>query len=316
MGCLASLILGWGFLADPPEAVDPLLLPRDLAQDPRASAFGRFDAQDDGPPGPRRLEPYRRPLDSEDPEAWSLRMSLEVRSLRGSTHVRENDSQPALLSLGEDLGFGPAPGLRFKIQRETDSLCFFLDVEMVHGTGRSTLPQDFAYDEGNFAGGLPFTVSVDLFFARAGAAFKDLGIPVDGGWIAPFIALEYPRISLSIRQPAIGASTGEQYKQCMPYPIAGLVARIALDEQLTLEGRATLGYLPEIPTPFAEGGRLYFSVRTAAAEAELRWRLTKGFSISVGGGMSTWSGVLRSREDGNHLSLISPQATLGLEFRF
>jgi len=284
---------------------------------PLALADEEIQQEDDPLPRPdRTLRPLGRPLEPERPDSFVVHATLELRALRGRTRVREDDSVPDRLTLGGDLEFGPAAGVHLLFAKDTPAALAFFEVEMFHGGGRGLIHHDFRYDEGAFKAGIPFTTTMDAFFARGGIAFKEVFGPIDGGWIAPFIGFEYPRISVSIHQPDARQTTGEQYKQLIPYPIVGLAASFDLDPALRLDLRAFAGYLPTVPTPFTEGGRLSTSIETFNVEAELRWRLTPNIALTAGAGYQFWHGTLTSHEDGNDLRLLSPQVTAGLEIRW
>jgi len=304
IGCLLL-----GFLAPAAqESEDRPGLPRILTYD---------DPQEDPwTSRPYRLQPVERPREPDLPDPLSVHLALEMRWIQGRTQVRENNSVPTRLDLGENLGFGAAAGLRFTLAQDWESARLFFEVEMFHGAGQSMISQNITYDERTFTGGLPLNVTVDVFFARSGILFKEAFGRIDGGWIAPFFALEYPRASLSVHQPATGESTGEQYHQMIPYPILGIAGGFELNPSLTLEMKAWAGGLPSVPTPFFEGGRLRMSVRTVNVEAEIRWSLSRNVALTMGAGYLNWRGTLDSGEDGNELHLLSPQVSLGLEVRW
>lgn len=273
--------------------------------------------EEEGPHRPRGLNPVERQESPDPVEGFSVDFVFQLRSIGGSTKVRENASSPARLNLSDDLGFGNAGGGRVTLRWDTSTVRWFLELELFHASGSGSYPSDFDYDEGHFLGGVPTEATWTGFFGRAGVVFRNiLPDPVPGGWIAPLVGLEYPRMSLSIRQPGTNNSSGEQYEQFIPYPIVGVAASVPLSETLTLSSRAFGSWIPSMPTPFTEGGRLKMEIATLNVEADITWRLTSLIRLTAGVGYQFWHGTLTSTEDGNDLKINSPYVQVGIEFRW
>lgn len=322
MICTLTLLLGM-LAPSGPEALpgdgEETWLPRSLAEAapaPRRRG-SRTQQEDEAYPRPDRISPVVRGTAPGDiPNAFALHASFEWRAIQGSTQVRERDSHPALLDLDGDLGFGTGGGFRFAISKDTSKLRFFLDLELVYGTGQGQLDKDFQFDEGSFKAGIPFDVDLTAFFARPGLAIKNVFGSMEHGWIGLYFGLEYPRMNLGISQPGAGEASEEQFSQFMPYPVFGLAAHLDLSGSISFEARAFAGYVPSIGTPFTEGGQLKMSVETFNIEAELRWKVTRNIAFTLGAGYQYWHGMLTSNEDGNDLKLTCPQLTVGIEIRF
>ncbi len=273
--------------------------------------------EDEGPHRPGGLKPVERSQEADPVEGFSVDFVFQLRSLGGSTKVREFNYNATRMNLSEDLGFGNAAGGRLSFRWDTEQVRWFLETELFYGTGKGQSSSDFVYDEGFFKGGLPFETHSTAFFARSGVVFRHvLPDPVAGGFIAPMIGLEYPRMSVGIDQPLANETTSEQYEQFVPYPIIGLVTSIPIDPTLTITGRAFGGWVPSMPTPFTEGGRLRMQIATVNLEVNITWRLTSWFRVQAGVGYQYWHGTLTSGEDGNDLKLQSPIVQVGIEFRW
>jgi hypothetical protein len=246
---------------------------------------------------------------------WSFRTELGTRWYWGSTRVRENDSTPEPLDLRSDLGFDSSFTVHLELERDSPSVRFILEADLFSPSGSGMLDHDFAYDEGNFAGNVPFDVSSRFLFARATWALKDVFWHDDLGFVAPVIGLEYPNFSLQIDQSPI-ADASESNHQFMPYPIVGLAAARTLTPWLDIQGRVVGSYISDWPTIFEEGGRMYMSARTVTAELLLSARLSDLVHINVGAQYQYWDGELHSHEDDNRLTLSSPSVFVGIELRF
>jgi len=244
-------------------------------------------------------------------------MVFQVRSISGTTKVRENDATPSKLNLSDDLGMDSAGGGRLVLRWDREQVTWFMELELFSSSGKGTFPRDFSYDEGSFKGGVPYTTTWTGFFGRAGVVFRNaFPEPVKGGWIGPMVALEYPRMSLSIKQPLANQASGEQYEQFMPYPVVGIAMSLPLDPSFTMSGRAFAGYMPTMPTAFTEGGRLKMSITTVNFELDLTWRILPWLRLTGGVGYQYWHGTLTSNEDGNDLEFGGPYAQVGLEVRW
>jgi len=291
--------------ADPPVLEGlPLTLTLDEAQQPEELPQRPSDSA-----GAQLFRP--------DNDAWTVSIAPMVRLVGGKTRVREKASRPIWLDLHErDMGFGVTPGVHLGVGYRLRTIALFAELDGSRADGRGQFSRDFSYDEGRFTGGIPYRTHADLYFGR-------LGVELPGAiWerrdvrISPFLALEYPRMSVGINQSATHDSSSEQYKQFVPYPIVGVAAEFQLTSTLKLSGRVYAGGVPEIPTPFQEGGRMYTKVLTACANVELSWQVSGSIRLFTGAGYQFWNGRLHSNEDGNNLRLESPFFLFGVEIGF
>jgi len=269
-------------------------------------------AQDE--PTVPRPRPGRVERTDEDAPAWVLSVRAQMRDFDGWTRVREWDSEPATLDLAGDLGLGMLPGGRITLMRETRLTEWFVEGEIVRGSGEGVYDVDFAYDEGEFKAGAPFEARAEFFFGRAGVAFKRAFQEGENGWIGPLVGAEWTRGYLGIFQG--GEDSTENYTQFLPYPIVGLAGEWRASSALTIGLRAYAGYVPRMPTIFREGGVMHMEVQTASVEVELAWRISAAARVTLGAGYRFWYGRLDSAEDDNELSIGGPQVTVGIEIQW
>lgn len=282
--------------------------------DPPVSRRVPQDDPEDSPQRPRGWGDVQ--LRRTDDDRWVLTLSPTVRLIGGKTRVREKQSRPTWLDLGEgDIGFGPAPGIQLGVKYESRSLALFLDVEIIHAQGRGKFSQNFAYDEGNFIAGVPYKTHADLVFASAGMVVPGLIWQSRDTRISPLLGLEYSLISLAIDQSAV-QNTSEQYKQFVPVPFAGVEVEHRLSSAFRLMGRFYVGGVPDMPTPFLEGGRLSMRILTIRADLEFSWQVSDSIRFFAGAGYQYWAGRLWSTEDGNNLRIESPIFTVGIDIGF
>jgi hypothetical protein len=248
-----------------------------------------------------------------DPREWSWSIAPTLRIITGRTRVREFDSKPEWLDLAEDLGLDVGAGVRLGLTYETRRVRWFLEVDVARSQGTGRFDRDFSFDEGRFAGGVPYRTHADMFFARAGMAFPGAIWERRDGRISPFLGLEYVRMSVGIDQPATGQSTSEQYEQFIPYPIAGVIVEVNLSDSMTLSGRLYGGLLPRVPTPYTEGGRMHMTVETIGLDLEISWQLTGALRVFGGAALQYWNGRLDSIEDDNQFRQATPMLRVGIE---
>src|SRR4051812_23096161 len=86
--------------------------------------------EDGGPHRPRGLNPAEQPESHDPAEGFSVDFVFQLRSIGGSTKVRENASSPARLNLSDDLGFGTAGGGRVTLRWDTSTVRWFLELEL------------------------------------------------------------------------------------------------------------------------------------------------------------------------------------------
>lgn len=285
------------------------LLPTRMSLD---EPVGRPQHEEPLPERPSNLDAARIRRDVA-PDAWTIRVAPTLRYLLGKTRVREKDSRPSWLETREDLGIAPTPGLRLDVEIDTGSVRWFLGVDFSHTQGQGHFDRAFSYDEGNFAGNVPFRTRAELLFVQGGVLFPGAILDRPGLRISPFVGLEYVRLNVGISQSATGAHSSEQYHQFMPYPIAGVAAELRLSGGWKLTGRFSGGGLPEVPTLFLEGGRLSMRALAVNAGTELSWEVSETVRLFAGVGYQLWRGRLTSIEDDNAFRFQSPVFSIGLE---
>jgi len=283
-----------------------------LEEPAESRRFRRRGQQEDERQRPGSLDGARL-RDPEEPGEWTTRIAPTFRMIGGKTRVREFDFDPIWLDNSGDLGMNVGTGIRVAIAYESPRVLWFLEVDLSRSQGSGQMDHDFYYDEDYFKGGVPYRTHADLFFARMGFAFPGGVWESRNARISPFIGLEYVRLSVGIDQPASGIGTSEQYEQFMPYPIFGLLGELRLSPGWTLAGRLYGGIMPNVATPFEEGGRLYMRVQTFGFDAELSWNATDAIRLFAGIGYQYWNGRLRSVEDGNEFRLSAPLVTAGVQ---
>lgn len=295
-------------------------LPEDLPtsmtlDDPLPAFLDSWRQQDDESQRPQGWGDAQ--LRRTDDGLWSLTIAPTVRFIGGKTRVRELDSRPIWLDLGEpDFGFGPAPGVQLTLKYDTRAIQWFVELDITHAQGRGKLDRNFSYDEGSFLAGIPYRTHADLIFARAGFQLPGWIRQTRDTRISPILGLEYPRMSVGIDQSATGRNSSEQYEQFIPVPFAGVAVEQRIASALMLTGRFTFGGVPDMPTPYQEGGRLRMRVLTFRADLELSWQIDDSVRVFAGAGYQYWTGRLWSFEDGNNLRLETPFLTIGVDLTF
>lgn len=277
--------------------------------------FRRKRQQEDQRERPGTLDAARL-RDAEESGEWSTRVAPTFRMIGGKTRVREFDYKPIWLDNSGNLGLDVGTGIRIGVAYETPSMLWFLELDLTRSQGSGRMDHDFWYDEDNFKGGVPYKTHADLFYGRMGLALPGALWERRNARLSPFVGLEYVRMSVGIDQPATGKGTSEQYEQFIPYPIFGVLGELRLSSSLTLSGRLYGGIMPNVATPFEEGGRLYMRVQTFGLDAEISWNATEAIRLFAGIGYQYWNGRLRSVEDGNEFRLSAPLVTAGIEVRW
>ncbi|HUR38291.1 MAG TPA: hypothetical protein VM222_02305, partial [Planctomycetota bacterium] len=191
---------------------------------------------------------------------WSLRVAPVYRQLIGSTKVRENAVTGTRLSLRDEVGLDQAVGGNLLVDVDTPSLYAFLELDEAFGFGGKPSIQDFAWNGTVYAAPSQVRAHASFLTLRTQIAFKVVSDPATRTWAGLLIGLEWPYYSVSIgtnRQPG----SIEEWEHYLPYQVYGAAGGVGLGEAWTLQGRVSVGYLPNVPTPFREGGRLYVSAR-------------------------------------------------------
>ena len=260
-------------------------------------------------------EDLPRSLDLEDPPSRerSVRLSAVGRGLEGSVQVREHDVQGTPLRLGTDLGYGTQWGGRASFTYDSPTLEAHAEVDYMDGSARHTANRDFAFNGAFYTAGEDIKTLTHFLTVRIHVAWKWLAEPARGAWTGPILGIEYPYYYMNLTTPSIPGNS-EDWTHYYPYPVVGWAGRLPLTDGLRLEGRTTVGYFPNLPSAYVEGGRLYVSVRPSVwADLALMWEFSRGFRVGAGFEYQYWYGSDHSGEDGNKLKFSSPGGTLSVE---
>jgi hypothetical protein len=274
------------------------------------SAFDLDPAPDDATID---LFPNRRP-DADLP--FSLRFSPVIRWLSGHVSVRENAIQGSRLDLDRDLGLRTAAGANVEFEIDRPSVQFQTEVEELFGWGGHSARQVFNWNGTTFVTPAQVHDHSSFLTVRPTLAVKALASATGDAWLGPVVGLEYPYYTVSVRTNQEKGSL-EDWVHYLPYPVIGMAGHVNLAEALSLSARCTAGYLPNVPAPYIEGGRLYVSARPSIClEVPLTWRLGPSFDLSCAVTYQYWSGRDHSVEDGNTLTITSPGIMLGLAYHW
>jgi len=260
--------------------------------------------------------PLPTSLSAEPDIRYSLRIAPVYRQLFGSTKVRENDVPGTRLSLRDDVGLDQGVGGNVQVDVETPSLYAFLELEELFGFGGRSSSQDFAWNGTVY--GAPSQVRAHSSFLtlRTQAAFKTFTEPGSRAWAGPLVGLEWPYYTVSIGTNRQHGSI-EEWQHYLPYPVLGAAGSVPLAETWTLEARVSVGYLPNVPSPFTEGGRLYVSARPSVfLEVPLSWRVGASIDLCLAATYQYWQGGDHSNEDDNRLTFSAVGVLLGTSFRW
>jgi hypothetical protein len=243
----------------------------------------------------------------------SARLSAIGRALGGRVQVREHEFPATPLELGADLGFGYQVGGRANFTYAAAGLRSSIDVEYLDGTARENARRDFFFNGAPYRAGEPLRTLTHFLTVRIQFAWEAIADRGSGSWTGPVIGIEYPYYYMNLTSPS-NPNNSEDWTHYYPYPVVGWAGRFALVEGLSWGGRATVGYLPNLPAPFIEGGRLYISVRPSVwVELPLTWQASRSLRLSAGFEYQLWHGTDHSVEDGNVLRISSPGVSLSVE---
>lgn len=273
---------------------------------------------DDPLPGPVNLlaeEPAPPPEAAAGPE-FTFRIAPVFRWITGHTKVREDVVEGTRLDLQQDLGLGPAVGGNAQFEIQSASVDFLTEVDELFGSGGRTADQPFAWNGTVYTAPSQVRAHSSFLTVRAEVAFKVLADREARSWLGPAVGIEWPYYTLSVGTNLQHGSL-EDWVHYLPYPILGLAGRLALSDSVDLGGRVLAGYLPNVPTPYTEGGRLYVSVRpSVTVEAPLAWHVSPSFELSCTLTYQYWVGNDHSHEDGNTLTLSMPGVMVGVGYRW
>ena len=207
-------------------------------------------------------------------------------------------------------------GPRLCLSYGTPALEWTIETEYLQGSGRHLPARDFTYDGNIYAAGVATRFGTDLLTTRALVALKcPVGLRRRLGR-----AGRGPGVPVPPGEPHFGArvrsATTEIWTNYLPYPAAGVGGGLRLGGDVRLEPRVTAGYLPDLPTPFSDGGRLYASVRPSVyLTVPLEWDVSTRLSLGASLEYRLWKGVGHSPRDTNVYSL-STRRAVGVDWQF
>ena len=254
------------------------------------------------------------PPDSDLP--FSLRVSPTIRWISGHVTVRENAIQGTRLDLDRDLGLRTAAGANAEFDIDRPGVQFQMEVEDLFGWGGHPSRNSFNWNGTTFLAPAQVRDHSSFLTVRPTIAVKALAVEKADAWLGPVVGLEYPYYTVSVSTNREKGSL-EDWVHYLPYPVIGLAGHMNLAESFSLNARFTAGYLPNVPVPYIEGGRLYVSARPSIfLEVPLIWRLGPSFDLSCTLTYQYWSGRDHSNEDGNTLTISSPGMMVGLDYHW
>jgi hypothetical protein len=254
--------------------------------------------------------------DAEADVHWSLRIAPVYRQMFGSTKVRELNVTGTRLSLREEVGLDQAVGGNLQGDVDTPSLYAFLELEELFGFGGRSSSQDFNWNGTPYAAPSQVRAHSSFLTLRTQVAFKTYSEPGTRAWVGPLVGLEWPYYTVSIGTNRQHGSI-EEWQHYLPYPVLGAAGSLPLGETWTLQARLSAGYLPNVPSPFTEGGRLYVSARPSVfLEVPLLWRLGTSVDLTFAATYQYWQGGDHSNEDDNRLTFSSVGLMVGTAFRW
>jgi len=245
---------------------------------------------------------------------WSVRLTAVGRSLQGQVQVREHEVQGTPLSLSWDLGYGFQLGGRAGLTYARADVETLFEVEYLDGSASRSASRDFSFNGAFYSAGEDTRTLTHFLTVRLHLAWKSFSEPGSGWWTGPLLGIEYPYYYMNLTLPSVPHNS-EDWTHYYPYPVIGWADRVRLAEGLSWGGRATVGYFPDLPSAFTEGGRPYVSVRPSVwVDLPLTWDVSHSIRLSAGFEYQYWHGGDHSVEDGNVLRFSSAGGTLALEF--
>jgi len=255
-------------------------------------------------------------LRAEEPPLYTFRLSPTVRWITGHATVRENQVEGTKVDVDRDLGLRMAVGGNAQFERDASDLQFLGEVEELFGYGGRSVDRPFAWNGTVYSAPSRVRTHSSLLTVRGELAFKLLSGDDGRSWLGPVLGVEWPYYTVSVGTNLQHGSL-EDWVHYLPYPILGLAGRVGLSETIDLQARLIGGYLPNVPTPFTEGGRLHVAVHPGLClEVPITWSVSSTWQLSCTLTYQYWAGTDRSTEDGNRLVLSSPGLMLGIAYRW
>lgn len=255
-------------------------------------------------------------LETPRPASWdyAIRGSLVGRALEGHVQVREHAIEGTRLGLERDLGYGFQLGGRGEFAADSSDLELTAQVEFLDGSASRTAPRDYFFNGSLYPAGESTRTLTHFLTVRMHAVFKNIFGAVSGGWTGPLIGIEYDYYLMNVTS-SLNKHSSEDWTHYYPYPVIGWAGEALLTDGLGVTGRATVGYLPNVPSGFIEGGRLHVSVRPSVwVDMSLFWQASRSVRLSAGFNYQYWNGADHSVEDGNKLTFSAPGVSLSFEY--
>ncbi|HXX93087.1 MAG TPA: hypothetical protein VEN81_05605 [Planctomycetota bacterium] len=247
---------------------------------------------------------------------WFVGASALGREVNGHLRVREHDVAGSTLNFRKDLGLDFAEGGQFTLGSRSPGYEASLDVEYLTGSGRHTLNRDVFYNGTTYAAGIPIHTLWEFLTVRGLVELQEVAWRPSFGEVAPVVGVEYPYYLTNVTSRAISHNS-EDWTHNYPYPVLGAVGRFPLAEDLSVGGRLTVAYVPNVASVYTEGGRLYVSTRpSVAVDLPFDWRWTDRLLLTVDLQYRYWNGRDHSVEDGNVLRFSTPGLSLGVRYRW
>jgi len=251
--------------------------------------------------------------DSRGPDP-AVRTTFVGRQFGGHVNVREHAIDGTTLGLGRDLGYGYQVGGRVGFTYAGSGVEATAEVEYVDGSARQTPTRTFFFNGSTYAAGESTRTLTHFLTVRLHLAFREAFGKASWGWTGLVVGLEYPYYNMNLTSTQHPHSN-EDWTHYYPYPVIGWAGRVSLGGGLSLGGRATVGYLPNLPSAYIEGGRLYVSVRPSVfVDLPLVWEASPHVRLSLGFTYQDWHGGDHSVEDGNVLRFSAPGLTASFEY--
>lgn len=278
------------------------------AQVPGGEELPRLAWDDETPPLPTPPEA----------DAWEMtvRIAPLYRWVRGHVRVRENETEGTTLDFTRDLSLVRQAGGHLEVEAEKPHVRWLVELEEDFGWGGRTTETTTFWNGTRFPPPAQARDHSQFLTVRATVSGKWLRSEEGSAWMGPVAGVEYPFYTVTFHTNLTRGSL-EDWVHYLPYPVVGAAGRVPLAPGVFAEARLTGGYLPNVPSPFIEGGRLYVSARPSIAlEAPIAWEITPSLELSFWVGYQYWFGRDHSVEDGNSLVFSSVGLMLGLGYRW
>jgi hypothetical protein len=256
------------------------------------------------------------PAPADPGAAVTIRLAPLYRWMRGHVRVRENAIEGTKLDFTRDLGLTRAAGAHLEAEVDQPRVRFLLELEEDFAWGGRTTQETIFWNGSRFIPQAQARDHAQLLTVRATVSGKWLRSDDGGSWLGPVAGVEYPFYTVTFTTNVTHGSL-EDWVHYLPYPILGAAGQTPLARDVVAEARLTAGYLPNVPSPYIEGGRLYVSARPSIAlEAPIAWRLTSSLELSFWISYQYWFGRDHSNEDGNSLTISSVGVLVGAGYRW